>query len=207
MNSFLENVRSYYSSRLRERGPSARGVDWNSESSQTLRFAQLLKVVDPDTPFSINDYGCGYGALADYLLARGSRFEYYGFDISSDMIDSARQLHIKYPSCRFVDSLAELSECDYSVASGLFNVKLDHEIHAWEKYVLETLHTFDSLSKRGFSFNILTSYSDAPLQQSRLYYADPCFYFDYCKRRFARNVALLHDYGLYEFTLIVRKDP
>jgi hypothetical protein len=38
-----------------------------------------------------------------------------------------------------------------------------------------------------------------------LFYADPCELFDYCKTRFARNVALLHDYGLYEFTILVRK--
>jgi hypothetical protein len=39
-----------------------------------------------------------------------------------------------------------------------------------------------------------------------LFYADPCVYFDLCKRRYSRQVALLHDYGLYEFTLIVRKE-
>jgi hypothetical protein len=38
-----------------------------------------------------------------------------------------------------------------------------------------------------------------------LYYADPAQVFDYCKRRFSPNVALLHDYGLYEFTILVRK--
>jgi len=37
-----------------------------------------------------------------------------------------------------------------------------------------------------------------------LYYADPRLYFDYCKRNFSRHVALLHDYGLWEFTVIVR---
>jgi hypothetical protein len=30
--------------------------------------------------------------------------------------------------------------------------------------------------------------------------------FDLCKRRHSRNVALLHDYGLYAFTVLVRKD-
>ena len=39
-----------------------------------------------------------------------------------------------------------------------------------------------------------------------LYYADPCALFDHCKTKYSRNVALLHDYGLYEFTLIVRKE-
>ena len=39
-----------------------------------------------------------------------------------------------------------------------------------------------------------------------LYYGDPLFYFDYSKRHFSRNVALLHDYDLYEFTLLIKKD-
>ena len=38
-----------------------------------------------------------------------------------------------------------------------------------------------------------------------LYFADPLFYFDFCKRTFALDVALLHDYGLYDFTILVRK--
>ena len=38
-----------------------------------------------------------------------------------------------------------------------------------------------------------------------LHYADPLALFDRCKRRYARDVALLHDYGLWEFTLLVRK--
>ncbi|MBM3138043.1 MAG: class I SAM-dependent methyltransferase, partial [Chloroflexi bacterium] len=29
--------------------------------------------------------------------------------------------------------------------------------------------------------------------------------FDYCKVNFSKNVALLHDYKLYDFTIIVRK--
>jgi hypothetical protein len=57
----------------------------------------------------------------------------------------------------------------------------------------------------GFAFNCLTSYSDAERKRDYLYYADPCALFDLCKRRYSRNVALLHDYGLYEFTLLVRK--
>jgi hypothetical protein len=38
-----------------------------------------------------------------------------------------------------------------------------------------------------------------------LYYADPCELFDHCKRQHSRNVALLHDYTLYEFTILVRR--
>jgi len=66
----------------------------------------------------------------------------------------------------------------------------------------------NSLCSKGFSFNMLTGYSDADRMAQRpdLYFGDPLFYFDYCKRNFSRNVALLHDYGLYDFTVLVRKD-
>jgi hypothetical protein len=40
--------------------------------------------------------------------------------------------------------------------------------------------------------------------RNHLFYADPCEFFDLCKRRYSRNVALAHDYDLYEFTLLVR---
>jgi hypothetical protein len=55
---------------------------------------------------------------------------------------------------------------------------------------------------------MLTKYSDAERMAGRpdLFYGDPLFFFDFCKRNFSRNVALLHDYGLYDFTIIVRKD-
>jgi hypothetical protein len=38
-----------------------------------------------------------------------------------------------------------------------------------------------------------------------LYYADPLFMFDHCKKKFSKNVALLHDYEEFDFTIIVRK--
>jgi hypothetical protein len=54
---------------------------------------------------------------------------------------------------------------------------------------------------------MLTSYSDSGRMARRpdLYFADPLFYFDYCKRNFSPDIALLHDYGLYDFTVLVRK--
>jgi hypothetical protein len=62
------------------------------------------------------------------------------------------------------------------------------------------------LSRRGIAFNMLTSYSDPERITPRLHYADPCEMFDWCKRELSRHVALLHDYGLWEFTMIVRFD-
>src|SRR5258707_10030322 len=66
----LSNVEQYYTAKLAEHGPRARGVDWSSESSQLLRFEKLLEVCDLSVPFSLIDYGCGYGALLPFLRER-----------------------------------------------------------------------------------------------------------------------------------------
>ncbi len=59
---------------------------------------------------------------------------------------------------------------------------------------------------KAFLFNMLTKYSEKEYMRDNLYYADPLFIFDYCKRNFSKQVALLHDYGLYEFTILVKKN-
>ena len=85
-------VKSYFGKRMEEHGASPRGVDWNSDESQNTRFDQLLKIVETPS-FSILDYGCGYGALADYMEQKGFHAEYYGFDILESAIEIARQTH------------------------------------------------------------------------------------------------------------------
>jgi hypothetical protein len=51
---------------------------------------------------------------------------------------------------------------------------------------------------------MLTIYSDQEKMRPDLYYGDPSWFFDHCKRRFSRNVALLHDYELYDWTMAVK---
>ena len=89
----LERVGAYYAARLRAHGATAQGVDWSSDESQRLRFAQLLSLCDRSRRFSLNDVGCGYGALLDELAAQNADVDYRGLDISSEMIASARQRH------------------------------------------------------------------------------------------------------------------
>lgn len=204
-DSILRNVSEYYTGKFEEHGPTPGGVDWNSAESQELRFAQLLRVIEekPD-PFSLNDFGCGYAALVPYLEIHGAPGSYCGFDLSGRMLAHARESYGDRPWASFVGDLAELPPADYTVASGVFNVKLDVDDESWRDYVLATLAQIAAVSRLAFAFNMLTSYSDADRMRQDLYYGDPTFFFDHCKTEYSRNVALLHDYDLYEFTLIVR---
>jgi SAM-dependent methyltransferase len=203
----LADVGRYYSERLQAHGASAQGVDWNSAESQRLRFAQLLRICGDRQDFSLNDIGCGYGALFDYLLEIGRRCDYLGVDIAAPMIAKAAELHRGRPGCRFLAGEHADRRADYVVASGIFNVKLAAPTVTWRAHVLRTLDHLAGASKEGFAFNCLTKYSDAERMKEHLYYADPTELFDHCKRNYSRNVALLHDYGLYEFTILVRQEP
>ena len=183
---------------------AAEGVDWNSEASQALRFDQLLRVCRSSELFSINDFGCGYGALAGHMHEQGMRFEYHGFDLAPQMLERASERLPASDSVHWYASEAELPVSDYTVASGIFNVKADASDDEWRAYVLETVDVLAAKSRRGFAFNALTRYSDSELMDDRLHYADPLALFDHCQRRYSRQVGLLHDYGLYEFTMLVQ---
>ena len=205
MDQILENVNDYYTRKIKEFGVSPRGVDWNSEDSQVLRFDQLCKIIDNSAPCSLLDYGCGYGALLDHLKKLGrAGITYTGFDISEEMIAQAKKIH-GASEAAWTTKVDESEVFDYTVASGIFNVRLETPVAEWEQYVLDTIHKMNKHSARGFAFNVLTSYSDKEYMKDYLYYANPGFLFDYCKKNFSKYVAVLHDYPLYEFTVLVRK--
>jgi SAM-dependent methyltransferase len=205
-DKILSAVSEYYGEKVLAHGATARGVDWSSAESQATRFRELLRVCDRRTPFSLNDYGCGYGGLCDYIAAEAIDCDYRGFDVAPPMLAEARRTHPTLPATTFVGDVSALSPADYTVASGIFNVKLATPVADWQPYVLDGIAQLARLSRKGFAFNMLTSYSDPDRMRSDLYYGDPSFYFDHCKRTYSRWVALLHDYRLYEFTMIVRME-
>jgi len=205
-DAILLTVGRYYADRLQEFGATPRGVDWNSAESQTLRFERLLDLVaGAPADASLLDVGCGYGALLDAIRARALTLDYRGLDISAEMIAEASARHAGDDRAAFTTDPVALRPATYAVASGIFNVKLQHSAREWRHYVLATLAALDAASERGFAFNMLSTYSDPERRRDTLYYADPTEMFELCQRRYSRRVALLHDYPLYEFTVLVRK--
>jgi SAM-dependent methyltransferase len=204
-DKILNGVCEYYTNKVEEFGDTHLGVDWNSKASQYLRFEQLSKVINEDQ-FSVLDYGCGYGELVNYLSqVENFKMTYFGYDISKEMLRQASSIFKYRQNVSFLGSL-EKQKFDFVIASGVLNVKLNlASDNEWLDYVITTLNQMNELSVKGFSFNALTFYSEKKYMKDYLYYADPIFLFDYCKKHFSKDVALLHDYKLYEFTLIIRK--
>lgn len=203
-----KKLNEYFAGKLKTFGATSRGVDYNGPEAQERRFEQLAKVINPARPFTMIDYGSGYGAMFDFLQKKGWQFEYYGIDLIEDMVIAGRDAHKDFPNAHFTTEESEVPLTDYLLAGAIFNIKLEASYQDWQDFVVRTLQRMNGLCSQGFSFNMLTKYSDADRMAQRpdLFYGDPLFFFDVCKRNFSRNVALLHDYGLYDFTILVRKD-
>jgi SAM-dependent methyltransferase len=205
----LLEVRSLYSTSLSRYGLDPRSVGWHDDAAQKLRFDKLAYLIDRDAPsttFTVNDWGCGYGAMFCYLDRwYGDRLAAYtGYDISPEMLAAANS-HVADPKATFVEADDVLARADYSFASGTFNVRRGAPEGPWNLYVRRMLRRLAAQSARGFAFNLMTSYVDWRVDD--LFYADPADYFTFCRSELSRGVTLMHDYPLYEWTMIVFTAP
>src|SRR3569832_1578106 len=127
----LHEIANYYSEKLAQHGETPSGVDWNGEESQFLRFELLCIIVAIPNFFSLNDLGCGYGALLEVIANKYHAFSYLGIEVSEDMVQAAKQRHQNNAQARFIVSDKPDNNADYGVASGIFNVRLGCCVVVW----------------------------------------------------------------------------
>lgn len=202
----LNKIEKLYTQNLETYGIDSRAVGWNSPESQNLRFEKLMFLVENNSkPFSINELGCGYGELYKYLEKHKFNFaEFNGYDISQPMLDSCKD-YLMNPNNLFLYNSSKLSSsADYSITSGIFNTPFDYSEDKWKKYIKDTIVNLYDNSLKGIAFNFLTSYVD--FRSESLYYQDPAEMLAFCLENFGKNVKLIHDYPLYEFTILIFKN-
>jgi SAM-dependent methyltransferase len=204
----LAPIAMTYDLRIRQCGTHPRGVYWKTVEGQRLRFDVLLGIIDQrfddEGTVVINDLGCGYGALFDVLkdLPAFSKGQYYGYDISEEMVRTCRK-RIQDPRASFELGLIASKPADYSLVSGTFNMCMDVDRKFWRDYIKESLIQLWKTTRRGLAFNMLSAIDKN--QVSGLFYADPAEYLDFCLHSLSDNVALLHDYPLKEWTIYVHR--
>lgn len=197
-------ISNYYSAKIRKFGATPLGVDWTCVPTQQLRFVQLLKICDFAFPFSLNDLGCGYGALLAYLdqYHPACSVDYLGIDLSQAMLRHARRLWRHRLNVSFAAGSKNPRLADYSVASGIFNVQLDQPRDVWERFIVATLGRLHAASRRGFAVNFV----DADLiRRKGVYSVEPAQWSRYCISEFGTTTEVIDNYGLREFTLLVRR--
>ena len=211
MDELLGQVAHYYSKKVLTHGATPLGVDWSCVPTQEMRFVQLLKVCEFDGPITLNDIGCGYGALLAFIGKRYRRktIDYLGVDLSAEMIAQAKKRWKKRLAERALTAFQVGSSgfrpVDYAVASGVFNVKLNQPIELWEQMIAQTLNDMHASSKRGFAVNFLAPMPPSAKHIPELYRVPPDVWRGYCEQTLSASVELVEGYGLREYTLLIRK--
>lgn len=200
-------IARYYTARIERHGPTPAGVDWPEARTQELRFAQLLRVCDPGGRFSLADIGCGYGALVGYLerTSPHATIDYLGVDVSAAMIVRAKKLWRGNPRAEFEVGSGSPREVDYSLASGIFNVRIDEPMRLWQRFVAETLRAMSASSRRGFAVNFLTPLPRGTDMVPELYRPVPKRWAGFCEAELGCRVELVENYGLREITMLARR--
>ncbi|MDP1566239.1 MAG: methyltransferase domain-containing protein [Polaromonas sp.] len=206
LEGLLAEVGQYYSRRVDTYGATPLGVDWSCVPTQQMRFVHLLKLCNFDGAISLNDVGCGYGALLSFLAKRfrGKAVDYLGIDLSPAMIAHAQVLWKKRQDTAFAVASISPRTADYSIASGIFNVKLNQPVELWEHFVAKTLADMHATSRRGFAVNFLGPSSTPMTAIPELYSAHPDVWRQHCEQAFNSRVEIITGYGMREYTLLVR---
>lgn len=187
-------------------GCSAEGVGWTLPNIQDDNFQALIEVWarDPDaTGLVINDIGCGYGALFDYIkdMPAMQGGHYFGIDLNPKMI-AAAQSRIQDERAHFSVGSRLVKTAHYTLASGTYTICRNAEPDEWEAYIFENLHHLARRSERGFAFNMLSPHLQPETKD--MYLADPTKFLDFCIRELTDDVTLMHGRPALQWTLHAR---
>ena len=175
--SLPQRLARHYDMACRQLGSNPASVLWQSRVSQEARFKALLTVIEGDRSkryLSLNDVGCGYGALWFWLgwsWRWWQRGFYTGYDISPVMLEAAMS-RISSPRVRFVCAPYPTEQADYTLASGLFGLKLGVSDQEWETWVEDLIVRMAQASRRGLACNFLDKRM-RPVSRPTLWYTDP----------------------------------
>lgn len=202
----------HYENCLKKHGPNAKGMDWPNPDDLNKRFNVLtdlaFKYCDSNKEkIHLLDLGCGVGLLVDYLTDNDliQFVNYKGIDISPVMIEFASQ---RLPQYNFEERdvlkkrLAE-NETDYIIMNGVFTEKreLTHE-QMFDFFTQMIAETFKS-ARKGIAFNVMSTLVD--WQRDDLFHLSLDQLTEFITKKLSRNFIVRMDYGLYEYTVYIKK--
>lgn len=191
---YEDKLTAHFKPLVDKHGDSHKSVNWGSETSQNLRFSQLLSF-GPKKGESILDLGCGVGHLYKYTKTNHPGILYSGIDLVEEMIKQAQK---SYPEGNFehcdITQKFRNQEFDITVASGIFYLGCDYE------RMFRQIKSMWLATRRVIAFNSLSSWAEA--KEAGEFYADPLKVLEFCKTLSPR-VVLLHQYLPHDFTIQV----
>jgi SAM-dependent methyltransferase len=189
------NNQTFYENAIKRYGCTARGLNWNSKSSQQIRFEIIHELLAHTLSSSkIVDAGCGFGDLYLFLQQKGSLpRRYIGYDVVDEALFVAhKRTKQRIVKCDILND--ELESADFYIASGSMNI-----LNRFETFLF-IRRCFDA-SKKGFIFNLLKGQE----QTGNFNYFLP-EEIEAFVSEFAYDVIIKEDYMEGDFTVLLLKE-
>lgn len=202
--AIINAQRRSYRANFVKHGDVPQGTYQNNLLTQHIRYASLLRQIEPhfEAGDTIEDLGAGVCDLYGYLRGRGldRSVTYSATEIVQEMVDCARA---KYPALEILNRnfLANEKRYDFVVLSGAFNLLGGIGEAEWKRMCFALIEKMFSSASKGIAFNFLTSYRT--FSDESLCYFDPRQVFEFSTLHLSRFVHLDAGYPLYECTMTV----
>ena len=205
LDEHTEKVKAEYERHARQHdSDTPEAAHWVGDHKTKLRY-EVLADIDDLCGKSVLDFGCGNALFLDYLDEKGINCEYYGWDISEELVEIARGRH---PDAEFrvIDVLNEgmptsQENFDYVLISGTFYIRVDtrREIHTqWIRNIMIKLW---EVCDKGLAANFLTEHVE--FKKDELYYSNIDELISFCVSDLSRWFTLRRDYPLWEHTIYI----
>jgi cyclopropane fatty-acyl-phospholipid synthase-like methyltransferase len=186
------------------------GVGWTKcHEDADARYRVMLDLFagEDDRPVTLLDFGCGASHLYEYLRAyQRSNVTYSGLDLSPRFLDCSRR---KFPHLTYyeLDILQDdrLPTFDYIVMNGLFTAKCDLSFEDMLAYFQRLVQRVFAHAQKGLAFNVMSKQVD--WERDDLFHVPFDLLASFLTREVSRHFVFRHDYGLYEYTTYVYRDP
>jgi len=203
------NIVAHYEACFAKHGDSHFGVDWPNQCDAETRYSVMLEVVRENRAgLRLLDFGCGASHLYPHLLkSRFSQVEYHGLDISPSFCEVSRK---KFPANKYycLDVLAapeRLAPFDYIVMNGVFSEKRDLTFDEMFDYCKRLLRAVFPKVRIGLAFNLMSKFVD--WEREDLFHMPIDTLCPFLVSELTRNFVIRNDYGLYEYTVYVYREP
>jgi SAM-dependent methyltransferase len=200
----------HYEECMAQHGATPRGVDWPNGDDLAARFGVMLEVLaETGERPRLLDLGCGPGLLLDYLAATSGvdRIRYQGIDLSSAMVDAARERWPEHEfSCRDILS-APLPEqsVDVVIMNGVLTERVSLSVPSMTALAQALVAAAFSVARVGIAFNVMSAHVDR--ERDDLFHWPFDALAGFLEREVSHNYTFRADYGLYEYTCFVRRQP
>jgi SAM-dependent methyltransferase len=204
---------AHYENCLEKHGDSHLGVDWPNQADAHTRYRVMMDLLpgsETKTPVDLLDFGCGASHLYEFLQKHGTQpINYSGLDLSEQFVALAKK---KFPENPYYhldvlqpEQFARLPAFDYIVMNGVFTEKVDLSQAEMKAFFEEVVALVFTKAKKGIAFNVMSKHVD--WERRDLFHLPYDELAAFLKSKVSRHFAFRADYGLYEYTAYVYRQP